>query len=228
MRLYSVLSGVLLSMATISGYASNHSRSVEQVLDAAVQNDQQQLKYLANNSGLDQTDNLGRSAILLALIDQNYQAMQILLTMGANPDYYDQALSGSVTDPTPLLHAGARGDIKALKILLEAGANTSILNYYGGTALIPAAEKGFPDAVDYLLDHSDVNINHVNRLGWTALMEVAVLSDGGPDHQRITRSLLEHGADPNIPDNQGITALAHARSRGLKEIVEILKDAGAI
>jgi uncharacterized protein len=95
-----------------------------------------------------------------------------------------------------------------------------------GTALIPAAERGHVDAVNYLLDNTAVDVNHVNSLGWTALLEAIVLSDGGPRHQQIVAALIRHGADVNIPDRSGQTPLRHARQRGYVRIEALLKAAG--
>ncbi|HQT55511.1 MAG TPA: ankyrin repeat domain-containing protein, partial [Phenylobacterium sp.] len=72
-----------------------------------------------------------------------------------------------------------------------------------------------------------IDVNHVNRLGWTALLEVVILGDGGASYIEITRLLLAHGADVNLPDNQGVTPLGHARQRGQREIASILEAAGA-
>jgi ankyrin repeat protein len=66
-------------------------------------------------------------------------------------------------------------------------------------------------------------VNHVNDLGWTALLEAVILGDGGPAHQDIVRILLDHAADASIADNDGVTPLRHAENRGFTEIAEILR-----
>lgn len=114
-----------------------------------------------------------------------------------------------------------------MKLVIAAGADTKLTNRYGGTALIPAAERGHVEIVRELLANSDVDVNHINHLGWTALMEAIVLSDGGRKHQEIVQLLIEHGADVNIPDKDGVTPLQHAKQRGYKEIAEMLAKAGA-
>lgn len=65
-------------------------------------------------------------------------------------------------------------------------------------------------------------IDHVNRLGWTALMEAVLLGDGSLKYQEIIRILLEAGADKTIPDLEGRTPLQHAKIKGLEEIIAIL------
>jgi hypothetical protein len=72
-----------------------------------------------------------------------------------------------------------------------------------------------------------IDIDHVNRLGWTALLEAVILGDGGPAHTEIVRLLIAHRANVNLADRDGVTSLAHARQRGQREIVRLLQAAGA-
>ena len=51
-------------------------------------------------------------------------------------------------------------------------------------------------------------------LGWTALLEAIILTDGGPVHQEIVKLLIEGDADVNIADFDGITPLQHAQRMG--------------
>jgi ankyrin repeat protein len=64
--------------------------------------------------------------------------------------------------------------------------------------------------VDWLLANPKVEVNYVNRLGWTALLEAIVLSDGGPRHQQIVATLIRQGADVHNPDREGRSPLHHA------------------
>ena len=66
----------------------------------------------------------------------------------------------------------------------------------------------------------------MNHLGWTALLEAIVLSDGGPRHQEIVQVLVDAGADVHIGDKEGVTPLQHAKQKGFQEIVKILETAG--
>ncbi len=110
----------------------------------------------------------------------------------------------------PFLYAGAEGILDILKLANEAGADPAITNRYGGVALIPASERGHVETVRYLLSESDVDVDHVNRLGWTALLEAILLSDGGPRHQEIVGLLIDAGADTR-PRGQGRCQAALAR-----------------
>lgn len=68
-------------------------------------------------------------------------------------------------------------------------------------------------------------LDHVNNLGWTALIEAIVLGDGGPKHAAIVKLLVDAGANITIADRSGATPLMLARQRGFLEIVRILEDA---
>ena len=70
-------------------------------------------------------------------------------------------------------------------------------------------------------------LDHVNNLGWTALIESIVLGNGGPRHVATLTALVAAGADVNIPDRSGATPLALAKARGYREMVAILERAGA-
>ena len=72
-----------------------------------------------------------------------------------------------------------------------------------------------------------IPVDHVNNLGWTALLEAIVLGDGGPRYIEIVRMLVAAKANVNLPDKDGVTALAHAKKRSYAEIVKILEGAGA-
>ena len=109
---------------------------------------------------------------------------------------------------------------------LEHGADLASVNRYGGTALIPAAHHGHVETVRELLS-TETDINHVNNLGWTALMEAIILGDGSDTYIQIVQLLVNAGADVNIPDNNGVTPLAHAIDREYLDIIELLRRVGA-
>ncbi len=78
-----------------------------------------------------------------------------------------------------------------------------------------------------LLLATAIDKDHVNNLGWTALLEAVILGDGGAAHTEIVRLLTEAGANVNIADRDGVTPLAHARKSGYSGMVRILSAAGA-
>ena len=73
---------------------------------------------------------------------------------------------------------------------------------------------------------TEVEIDHVNRLGWTALLEAIILGGGDQGHTEVVRLLVAAGADVNLADGDGVTPLAHARRQGYDEIAAILQRSG--
>jgi ankyrin repeat protein len=159
-------------------------------------------------------DGEGRTALLLATRQDQVEIARLLIEAGADVNAKD-----TIQD-TPFLFAGAEGRDAILRLILATGkANLRDTNRYGGVALIPAAHHGHPSTVRILLD-TDIDIDDVNNLGWTALIEAVILSDGGPVHQEIVGLLVDAGADREIADRDGVTPLEHARRRGFKEMAE--------
>lgn len=165
-------------------------------------------------------DKEGRTALLAATEGNLPTVVRWLLEQGVKIDYFDP--SSKLIDQTAFLYAGANGLNEILEILIPFNPDVGIVNGYGGTALIPACEKGHLDTVILLLEKTKTDVNHVNRLGWTALLESIILSDGGPVHQKIIKILLSHGADISIADEDGVTPLDHAKIKGYDEIIDLL------
>ena len=166
-------------------------------------------------------DTQGRTAIMIATYANDVEMVKVLIAEGADVDIQDNMLNN------PFLYAGAEGYMEILKLMIAAGADPTITNRYGGVALIPASEHGYVEVVKELLTNTKTDVNHVNNLGWTALLEAIILNDGSEKQQQTIRLLIEHGADVNLADKDGVTPLEHAREKGYKEIEEILLEAGA-
>lgn len=121
------------------------------------------------------------------------------------------------------LYAGAEGFNEVLRLTLAAGADVASTNRYGGTALIPASEHGHVETVQILIA-AGVPVNHVNNLGWTAMQEAILLNNGGPRQLEVVRLLLDAGADPDIRDPEGRTALQNAERLGFAEIAALIRS----
>lgn len=167
---------------------------------------------------VDSRDARGRTALLVAAQADRVPAAALLIARGADVNAKDDI------QDSPFLWTGAQGRLDILRLTLQAGADLTSTNRYGGTALIPAAHHGHVETVRELLK-TRIAIDHVNRLGWTALLEAVILGDGGPAHTEIVRLLLAHGANPALPDAQGVTPLAHAQQRGQAAVAALLQRA---
>ena len=109
-----------------------------------------------------------------------------------------------------------------LDALLPARPDLTVENRFGGLSPIPASERGHVAYVRRVV-RTGVDIDHVNNLGWTALLEAIILGDGGSSHQEIVRILLAAGADRGIADSEGVTPLRHAEQLGHDEIASLLR-----
>ena len=221
MRRRSFLAIPLGLMMVDSIFPSHASTGSPALLEAARRNDGVGIsKLLAAGAAIDLRDDNGRTALLIATHANAVDAARALVLAGADVNAKDRI------HDSPYLYAGARGHLEILRLTLAHGADLKSTNRYGGTALIPAAERGHVDTVRTLIE-AGVEVDHVNNLGWTALLEAVILGDGGPRHQQIVGLLLDAGANPDLADRDGKTALQHAHASGYVEMEKRLRAAGA-
>lgn len=187
---------------------------------AALAGDVAEIRRLAQG-GADPNgrDTAGRTPLHVAAFASMEAAARALVEAGADPnaledDRYDIVTIAAVAD-----------DLDMLQTALALGCSPgNVTSPYDGTALIAAAHLGHAEVVETLIA-AGAPLDHVNNLGWTALIEVVVLGDGGPAHVRTLRALVAAGANAGISDRQGVTPLAHARERGYTDMVAILEGA---
>jgi len=202
------------SSADIDGYRG--------MLAAAARDDAAAIASLAaGGARLDERDAHARTPLLVAAHLGRHAAMQRLAQLGADANALDADRYDAVTI------AAVANDVATLRVALALGTRaTNVTSRYDGTALIAAAHLGHVDVVRELI-RAGAPLDHVNNLGWTALIESIVLGDGGPRHVATLQALIDAGANPNLPDRQGTTPLALARGRGYAPMVAILQRAGA-
>ena len=192
----------------------------DQLIQAAADGDTATvIALLEGGADIDWQGDDGRTPVMAATVGNHADTVRALIDAEANVDIRDARLDN------PFLYAGAEGLLDILRLTIDAGADPSLTNRFGGTALIPASERGHVEVVRELLTNTDVDVDHVNNLGWTALLEAIVLSNGDERHQQVVQLLVDHGADITIGDKDGVTPLEHARSRGFTEIERILEAA---
>ena len=158
----------------------------------------------------------------------------ILLAHGANPNTALKSATlnrahtpgdGNLGEgTTPLMRAVKNGDTPAMRVLLAHGADLTLRQKNGTTALMLASGVGRGQGVfakDYateaqlldavkLLVESGADVNAANDNGQTALHIAAQASDG------IVKYLAEHGANLDAKDKQGRTALDIAMGKGVR------------
>lgn len=189
---------------------------------AAWRGDLPQLKALiAGGADLEARDGLGRTPLHVATHARQREAIATLAQAGAKLDPLENDRYDAVTI------AAVADDVPTLALLLSLGASAGqTTSRYDGTALIAAAHLGHDEVVRRLIA-AGAPLDHVNNLHWTALIEVIVLGDGGPRHQRALAALVDAGASLQLADRQGHTPLQLATARGYGAMVEKLRAAGA-
>ena len=172
---------------------------------------------LRAGANIEARDAHDRTALLLAATYDQVPVANVLVAMGASPNALDDR------HDTPWLVTGVTGSVAMLEALLPANPDLKIRNRFGGLSPIPASERGHIDYVRRVV-LTGVDLNHVNDLGWTALLEAVILGDGGPNHQEVVQILLAAGADRDIADRAGVSALQHAEQRGQNEVARLLRQ----
>lgn len=110
-------------------------------------------------------------------------------------------------------------DISQLERWIEAGRSLDVRNEMGSTPLMVAVNQRDLDMVQLLVEH--VPVNAQNMLGQTALYMATLRTP------QIARVLLQHGADPDIPIQNGYTPLIIAAIRGRTLMTRLLLQYGA-
>ena len=133
---------------------------------------------------------------------------------------------------TALMFAAREGDLEMVRLLVSAGADVNVYSFEYGNALVVAAANAHEDMAIYLTEQgADPNVT--DRWGLTPLhysLQDGITAIGmsrkyletdsnwlKPNMPALVKSLLEHGADPNMPIGVGIPPFnypAFARTTG--------------
>jgi hypothetical protein len=202
------------SAQEIAAYAGLHA--------AAAKGDAAEIARLAGSGAdVNARDRHGRTPLMVAAHGRHVAAAKALIDAKADLKLFDAQAYDVITI------AAVADDLPMLMLALASGGNArTVTSPYRGTALIAAAHLGHAQVVEALIA-AKAPLDHVNNLGWTALIEAIVLGDGGPRHQATVEALVKGGANLDLADSQGARPLALARARGYARIVAILERAGA-
>lgn len=158
------------------------------------------------------------TALIWAITFKRRKIFERLLNAGADVNLTDGA------GRTPLMMAALTGSLSIAQSLIGAGADVNMtqtggVNEIGRTALLYAATKDENVNLLRLLVEKGALIDAVYEHGNSALIEAA---KGG--QLENVRYLLSAGANREVKNNAGESAIDTARSRRQQEVVEFLTN----
>ncbi len=169
-----------------------------------------------------------RVPIRTAAIHGTALAIALGLLVGCQRDLEEQRaqaeLQGNNMVP-PLIRASSDGDLAAVERLIRQGANVNVVDNRGITALHYAVNCHNIDIrIVRALIAAGADIDARTPNNGTPLMNAVSMPYGKPE---IALELLRAGANVNVTDSEGETALWLATTDSSVSIVKALLDAGA-
>lgn len=149
-----------------------------------------------------------RGVFIEAATEGDVESMRSLIERGISVDVQDE------DGKTALYHAAFWGRIEVVELLLEHHADATMSNVDGWTPLMEASVAGHLDVVKRLIRHGCRDINRGNTRGEHALF--LACWGGEPE---IVRALLLAGANPDLPDEDGMTPRQIAEEDGVEPCI---------
>jgi ankyrin repeat protein len=192
-------------------------------------------RLIAAGADVTLANNYGATPMSLAAVVANTETIKLLLDAGADAD------SPNLEGQTALMDVARTGNVEAAKLLLEQGATVDAKEHWGGqTALMWASARRHPEMMELLIAHgADVNERSIARdyqRHVTAEGRPKSLDSGGftpllyaarENCIACVDVLLQHGADIDKPDPDGVSPLLVAIMNANWDLAKRLVDAGA-
>ena len=162
----------------------------------------------------------GDSALMLLLLGAGVDANAAAERIGVSK-------SGNTTDFSPLMLVIEWGQVEAVPVLLDAGADVNAASKRGFTALILAANNGFP-TVCTALAAAGANLEAATQ--WSTALILAAqnvtrapAAEWDPKALAVTKALLAKGANVNAKNNTSHSALFWAKRESLTRTAAALR-----
>ncbi|XP_067660111.1 putative ankyrin repeat protein RF_0381 [Haliotis asinina] len=173
------------------------------------------VKEGANLSLVDDED---RNILHFACIGQNVEIVKYVLTLnivGIN--------SRDINGWTPVMNTASDGERGVFNILVDAGADLSLVNNNKETILHVACQGGNVEIVKVIITSNAVYINSREKGG-----SIPVMSAARAGHKAVFDILVEAGADLSLVNNNKETILHVACQGGNVEIVKVIITSNAV
>ncbi len=203
--------------------------SAERLVLAARYGQNDTVRYLLDGGmRVDARDSYGNTALIAAASSGNAELVALLLELGANIEARNNE------EFSVLMGASVKGNFETVHQLLEANAQVDKMNNEGETALFLAVKYGHYRAAKVLLN-SGAKPNLKNKIranvynsGFTPLMYAVThgVTQRPVEWGSLAQVLLQNGADPNLANTHGDTAMVFARNRNAQSMMAILKRHG--
>ena len=223
--------------------------TVVDLLKAARAGDIERVKTLlkADPRLLVARDPMGNTALIIAVNSGHDALADLLYDAGVAPGLHEAAAIGdsarvlealdqhpgqldtySPEGFTPLALAAHFGHLEVMRLLIERGADVNrVATHRIGVTPLHAALFGRQVEAARLLVERGANVTHarggtgLKRAGWTPLHYAA-----GMGFSALVQPLLDRGADPSRPDEEGKSPLDVAIEANHHDIAEVLRSRG--
>jgi ankyrin repeat protein len=173
----------------------------------------------APESGAPLADRQTNDALIGAAWANNTELAAKLIAAGADVNHKDD------TTQSAYLVATSEGYGEFLELTLANGADVTSLDSYFGTGLIRAAERGHAHIIGRLLQ-ANIDVDHINNLGWTAMHEAIIFGDDSQRYVDSVRLLVAGRSDLSLPTRVGTqTPIELAEAREQVHVAETLRRA---
>lgn len=200
---------VLLGILSVSV----HAGAYEDMETAMIRrNSATVIELIDRGMDVNTVDRGGDSLLIQAVREDMPELVEALLKRRARLDFRNR------NGETAISIAAYLGKLDYVQRLAEAGAR---LDFTGWPPLVYAVFNNHPQVVEYLIKKG-ANINAKSEIGATSLLLAS--RSGETD---MVKFLLKHHADPTIADQNGDTPIDVALKGDNKQIIELLREAGA-
>ncbi|WP_193311085.1 ankyrin repeat domain-containing protein [Poseidonibacter ostreae] len=172
------------------------------------------VKWLLNKNVNTEIQNLeNETALFYASHSNNLALVTLLVERGANVNHIN------VHHRSLLQETIISSNNRLVNYLISQSNNLSNEDKYGNNLIFDAISNGKKEIISLVAQLEEVDINHINHEGNTALQQEVVLRNNN-----LAIDLMQLGADPTIQDKSGKNFLFYTISKGYKN-VEILEKA---